>query len=144
MLRFLGFVVLLASVFALGYYSGQRPISELRKTLQELTKNVLDATLGMERNVKVRQGLIDAKASITQAKAELLDRNFGNAAKELGQAITHLEQVGTAELGDGEASRLRPLVAKAREAQQKLSLGKALPRAKLDELEKELSGLLAP
>ena len=144
MLRFLGFVVLLASVFALGYYTGQRPIGELRKTIQELSRNVLHTTLGMERNLKVRQGLIDAKAGIIQAKAELLDRNFGNAAKELGQAITHLEKAGTAEPEAGTASRLRPLVAKAREAQQELSLGKTLPRAKLDELEKELSGLLAP
>ena len=90
MLRFLGLVVLIGTTFVLGYYIGQRPISELRKTVRDLSRDVLDTTLGIERNLRQRSGLVDAKSRLIQAKSELLDRNFGSAAKEL--AARQLDQ----------------------------------------------------
>lgn len=141
MLKLLGLVVLLASVFSLGLYVGQRP-GEFKKTVQNLSRNVMDATLGVERNLKFHQGLANAKARVAQVKAELLDRNYGNATKELSEVILDLEKASAAEQDSGRASKVRTLAAKAREAQQELSLGKGPPRAKLDEIDKELTGLL--
>jgi hypothetical protein len=90
MLKFLGVVLLLAASFASGYYFGQRPVgtlqqtvSHLQQSLKELSRNVLDTTTGIERDLRRRQGLVDAKSRLVQAKANVFERNFGDAAKEL-------------------------------------------------------------
>lgn len=143
MLKLLGWVVLLSTVFGLGFYVGRHPIEDLKKTVSELTRTVRDTTLGFERTIRLRQGLVDAKAQVIQAKSELIDRNFGNAAKELSLAIEHLEKVAEAERDAGSQQTIKPLIAKIGEAQRELSLGKAVPRAKLDHIQKELDALLA-
>ncbi len=143
MLRFLGLVVLIGTTFALGYYIGQRPIGELKKTVRDLSRNVLDTTLGLERNLRQRQGLVDAKSRLIQAKSDMLDRNFGNAAKELSEAVDQLEKASNAERDSGRTSTIRPLVTKVREAQLELSVGKAVPRTKLDEIQKALDAMMA-
>ena len=84
MLRFLGMIVLLLGAFALGYAWGKRPLADLEHTVKELSRNVVDTTLGIERDLRRRQGLIDAKARIVQAKSDLVNRNHATAAKELG------------------------------------------------------------
>lgn len=143
MLKSLGFLVLLGTAFGLGYYVGQRPVSELRQTIADLSRSVLDTTLGLERNLRMHQGLVDAKSRVIQAKSDLLDRNFGNAARELSEAVEHLEKAAGAEREGRRASQIRPLVSKTREAQEELSKGKTVPRAVLDGIQKELDGLLA-
>ncbi|MEW6542096.1 MAG: hypothetical protein AB1411_00625 [Nitrospirota bacterium] len=145
MLKLLGWMVLLAATFGAGYYVGQHPIGELRKTVGELSRSLRDTTLGIERTIRLRQGLVDGKAGVVEAKSELLDKNFGNAANALAQAVENLEKASSVERerDAGGAQKVRPLLAKVREAQLELSMGKPLPRAKLDEIQKELDGLLA-
>lgn len=143
MLRFLGLVVLIGATFGLGYYIGQRPISELKKTVRDLSRDVLDTTLGIERNLRQRQGLVDAKSRLVQAKSDLLDRNFGNAAKELADVVDQLEKASNAERDSGRVSSIKPLVARVRETQLELAVGKAVPRTRLDEIQKDLDRFMA-
>jgi len=143
MLKLVGLVVLLTTAFGLGYYIGQRPIGELKKTVRDLSRNVLDTTLGLERNLRQRQGLVDAKSRLIQAKSDMLDRNFGNAAKELSEAVDQLEKASNAERDSGRTSTISPLVTKVREAQLELSVGKAVTRTKLDEIQKALDAMIA-
>lgn len=143
-MKLLGWLVLLATVFASGYYVGQRPIGELRKTVTDLSRNIMDTTLGLERTMRLRQGLVDGKAQVIEVKSDLLDRNFGNAAKNLAEAVEQLEKASSAERDAGRAQKVKPLIAKMKEAQLELSMGKAIPRTRLDEIQKELDALLAP
>lgn len=143
MLKILGWVVLLGAVFASGYYAGQRPIGELKKTVTNLSHNIMDTTIGLERTMRQRHGLVDAKAQVIEAKSELLDRNLGNAAKDLDEAVEQLEKASAAERDAGRSQTIRPLIAKVKEAQLELSMGKAIPRARLDEIQKELDALLS-
>lgn len=143
MLRFLGLVVLIGATFGLGYYIGQRPISELKKTVRDLSRDVLDTTLGIERNLRQRQGLVDAKSRLVQAKSDLLDRNFGNAAKELADVVDQLEKASNAERDSGRVSSIKPLVARVRETQLELAVGKVVPRTRLDEIQKDLDRFMA-
>ena len=98
MLKFLGTLILIAAAFGAGYFVGQRPVGTLQQTVTDLqqsitklSRNVLDTTQGIERDLRRRQGLVDAKSRVVQAKANLFERNFGDAAKELGEAVTVLE-----------------------------------------------------
>ena len=151
MLRFLGMLVLLAAVFGLGYYAGQRPIGELKRTIATLSRNVanlsktaVDSTLNLERNIRWHQGLVDAKAKVIQAKSELLDRNFGNAAKELGEAEEYLEKAARAGEDEGRGSKLNPLIENVRAAKADLAAGRAPARGKLDEIQRAIDTLLGP
>jgi hypothetical protein len=143
MLKFLGLLVLLTLAFGLGYYIGQRPLGDLRKTVADLSRNVLDTTAGIERNFRARQGLVDAKTQVIQAKSELFDRNYGNAARALGEVVGNLEQARNSGNHNGRAN-INGLIAKIREAQQDLHSGKMVTRTRLDEIQKEIDVLTAP
>lgn len=142
MVKLLGWVVLLSVVFGAGYYVGQHPVAELKKTAADFTRTVRDTTLGLERSMRLRQGLVDAKAELIQAKSELLDKNFGKAAGNLARAEEHLAKAEGAEREAGQTPRIKLLADKLDEAKQALAKGKPVARAKLDEIQKELDSLL--
>ncbi len=149
MFRFLTLLVLLAGAFGSGYYFGQRPVGTLQQTirdlqqsLKELSRNVLDTTLGIERDLRKRQGLVDAKGRIVQAKADLLERNFGDAAKELAEAVDALESAAKGTKQDNVATAVRGLAGKTREARLEIAMGKTVSPRKLNEIQKEIDQLL--
>ena len=150
MFKALAMLVLIAASFGAGYYVGQRPVgtlqqtvSELQQSITKLTRNVLDTTQGIERDLRRRQGLVDAKSRVVQAKANLFDRNFGDAAKELGEAVTVLETATKGAKGDPAIDAVRELTSTMREVRLEISIGKSMPMKRLDEiqlrLDKELS-----
>jgi len=150
MIKFVGLLVVLGTAFGLGYFVGQRPISELNSTIDtlksqmaNLSRNVVDTTLGIPGNLRSRQGLLDAKSRLIQAKSDLLDRNYGNAAKELAEAADLLDKAGQSEHHSGRTAIFKALAGKTREAKLDLSIGKTLSRARLDEIQKEVDGYLA-
>ena len=151
-MKILGVTVLLGGVFLLGYYTGQRPAevrkavkelsSEMVDTTKDLSRNVIDTTHGLERALRYRQGVVDAKERLLEARSDLNDKNFGDAAKELAEAVTHLEQAGlTGEEGD-KAAKAKTLAAKIKDVERDLSKGKTVSREKMGEIQKELDSLL--
>ena len=90
-----------------------------------------------------RQGLGDAKSRVVQAKANLFDRNFGDAAKELGEAVTVLELSTKGAKADPTLDAVRELASTLRETRLEVAMGKSMPMKRLDEiqlrLDKELS-----
>jgi hypothetical protein len=141
MLKLIGLVVLVGVGFGLGYYFGQRPVTDLKNAVTDLTRNVLDTTLGVERNLRVRQGLVDAKSRLIQAKSEMLDRNYGNAAKALSETVASLEQAASAG-PEGQRNKMGLLIKQVREIEGELSQGKRIPRSRLDQIQTELDTLL--
>ncbi len=149
MIKFVGILVVLGAAFGLGYFVGQLPMSEknstidnLKSQMTNLSRNVVDTTMGIPASLRSRQGLLDAKSKLIQAKSDLLDRNYGNASKELAEAADLLDQAGQAERDSGKTATLKAMAGKAREAKLELSMGKTVPRARLDEIQKELDGYL--
>ncbi len=152
MLKILGISVLLGGVFLLGYYTGQRPAevrkavkelsSEVVDTTKDLSRNVIDSTQGLERALRYRQGVVDAKERLLEARSDLNEKNFGDAARELAEAVTHLEQAGLAGEEGGEAAKAKALAAKIKDVEKDLSKGKTVGREKMGEIQKELDSLL--
>ncbi|MEC4890177.1 MAG: hypothetical protein RI101_08985 [Nitrospira sp.] len=156
MFKFLMMLILLAASFGAGYYFGQRPvgtlqqtvshlserwtvsqktIAELQQSIKNLSHNVVDTTIGIERDLRRRQGLVEAKSHLVQAKIQVLDRNFGAAAKELAQAGDALEQAVKEEQADSE---MRGLAAKMKALRGDVTKGQLIPMKKLDELQQAL------
>jgi hypothetical protein len=145
MWKFVAALVLAAASFGLGFYFGQRPVGTLQQTASDLqhsltdtSRTIFDTTMGIERDLRRRQGLLDTKSRVIQAKSELFDKNFGEAAKQLGEAAEALENATKGAKQDESILAVRTLTGTLREVRLELSMGKAVSIKKLDEIQREV------
>jgi hypothetical protein len=138
-------LALTAMSFGLGFYYGQRPVGTLQQTVSDLqhslkdtSRNIFDTTMGIERDLRRRQGLIDTKSRVVQAKSELFDKNFGEAAKQLGEAAETLDNATKGAKEDDSIFAVRALTGTLREVRLELSMGKPVSMKKLDEIQREV------
>jgi hypothetical protein len=138
-------LALTAMSFGLGFYYGQRPVGTLQQTVSDLqhslkdtSRNIFDTTMGIERDLRRRQGLIDTKSRVVQAKSELFDKNFGEAAKQLGEAAETLDNATKGAKEDESIFAVRALTGTLREVRLELSMGKPVSMKKLDEIQREV------
>jgi hypothetical protein len=154
MFRLLGWLVMLSVGFAAGYWAGQRPIGELQKSVtdlskkamdqtQELTRKAVDTTSGVERSLRVRQGLVDAKDRLVQAKSDLLEKNYGSAAKNMDEVVTDLERIGGVD-NPRQRNAVQAVLVKARDARAKLNAGRPVGQATLNQIQKGLDEIREP
>jgi len=145
MWKFIAVLALIVASFGLGFYFGQRPVGTLQQTVSDLqlslkdtSRNILDTTMGIERDLRRRQGLLDTKSRVLQAKSELFDKNYGEAAKALGEASEMLENATKGAKQDESILAMRALTGTLREVRLELSMGKPVSIKKLDEIEREV------
>jgi uncharacterized phage infection (PIP) family protein YhgE len=145
MWKFVAILALTTASFGLGFYFGQRPVgtlqqtaSDLQDSLKDTSRNIIDTTMGIERDLRRRQGLLDAKSMVVQAKSELLDKNLGEAAKQLGEAAETLEKATKGAKQDESILALRTLTGTLQEVRLELSMGKPVSIKKLDEIQREV------
>ena len=145
MWKFIAVLALAAASFGLGFYFGQRPVGTLPQTvldlqhsLKDTSRNIIDTTMGIERDLRRRQGLIDSKSRVVQAKSELFDKNLGEAAKQLSEAAETLDNVTKGAKQDETILALRALTGTIREVRLELSMGKPVSIKKLDDIQREV------
>ena len=63
--------------------------------------------MGIERDLRRRQGLVDAKARIVQAKSDLFEKNTNDAVKGLAEAVDSLESATRGETSGSKCSNAR-------------------------------------
>jgi hypothetical protein len=145
MLKFLGLLIVLTTTFATGFYLGRHSIGELTKTVADtvtdLSRNVVDTTVGLERSLRGRQSLVEVKAQVVQAKSDILDHNFGSATKALNQAVSDLERTKQIEKVAERTTQINNLILKIRATQQEIASGRTIARARLDDIQKEVDKL---
>ena len=145
MWKFIAALALAFASFGLGFYFGQRPVgtlqqsvSDLQHSLTDTSRTIFDTTMGIEKDLRRRQGLLDTKSHVVQAKSELFDKNFGESAKELGEAAEALENATKGAKQDESILAARTLTGTLREVRLELSMGKAVSIKKLDEIQREV------
>lgn len=145
MWKFVGVVALALASFGLGYYFGQRPVGtleqtvgDLRQSLKQMSRDILDTTMGIEHDLRRRQALLDTKARVVQAKSDLFDKNYGEAAKQLAEGVGALESALKGAKKDEATQALKTVAEKLQEIRLELSMGKTIPMKKLDELQREI------
>ena len=145
MWKFIAVLALAAASFGLGFYFGQRPVgtlpqtvSDLQHSLKDTSRNIIDTTMGIERDLRRRQGLIESKSRVVQAKSELFDKNLGEAAKQLSEAAETLDNVTKGAKQDETILALRALTGTIREVRLELSMGKPVSIKKLDDIQREV------
>ena len=163
MRKFIMILFLMAGSFASGYYLAQQPAGTVQATVSDLSKHVsrsekivgdvqqsikslsqsaFDTTMGIERDLRRRQGLVEAKSRLVQAKADVLDQNLGNAAQELAEAVTVLEASAKEISQDPATDAVLELAGSLREVRLEVAMGKSVPMKKLEELQRKLDLLL--
>jgi hypothetical protein len=144
MFKLIGFLVVLIGIFVLGFYAGQHRITDLHETVTAFSKQALGTTfgLGIERNLEWRASLVDAKASVVQAKSELIERNYGNATVELSRALESIQDATRTEHDPDRIASAKSVAAKVRKTKVRMASGKVVPRAQLDEIQQDLDTLL--
>jgi hypothetical protein len=150
MWKFMGILVLTLASFVLGYYFGQRPVGTLQETvgdlqhsLKDMSRNVVDTTMGIERDLRRRQALLDTKSRVVQAKSELVDKNYGEAAKQLAEGVNALESAMKGAKPSDQTQAMRGLVGQLQEMRLELTMGKPVPIRKLTELQQNLDSELS-
>jgi hypothetical protein len=149
MWKAIGALVLAIASFALGYYFGQRPVGTLQDTigdlqhsLKDMSRNVVDTTMGIERDLRRRQALLDTKSRVVQAKAELVDKNYGEAAKQLAEGVDALESAMKGAKPSDQTQAMRGLVGQLQEMRLELTMGKPVPIRRLTELQQNIDSEL--
>jgi len=149
MVKFLCFVLLLVGAFGAGYYLGQRPVgtlqrhvAELQQSLKDVSRNVVDTTVEIERDLRRRQVLVEAKSKLVQAKAHVADRNFGDAVRGLTDVTDALESISRGVIVNSSTNALRDYAGSLKEVKAELAMGRSVPMKKLDELQYRLDQLL--
>ncbi len=145
MWKFIAVLALATASFGLGFYFGQRPVGTLPQTvldfqhsLKDTSRNIIDTTMGIERDLRRRQGLIESKSRVVQAKSELFDKNLGEATKQLGEAAETLDNVTKGAKQDETILALRALTGTIREVRLELSMGKPVSIKRLDDIQREV------
>jgi hypothetical protein len=145
MWKFIAALALAAASFGFGFYYGQRPVGTLQQTvldlqhsLKDTSRNILDTTMGIERDLRRRQGLVDTKSRVVQAKSELFDKNFGEAAKQLSEAAETLDNFTKGAKQDESILAVQALTGTLREVRLELSMGRPVSIKKLDEIQREV------
>lgn len=145
MWKFIGVLALIVASFALGFYFGQRPagtleetVAGLPKSIKEVSRNVMDTTMGIEQDLRRRQALLETKSKIVQTRSEVLDKNFGEAAKQLADGVAGLETAIKGARQDASTQAVRAVIGTLQELRLELSMGKPVPMKKLNEVQKEI------
>ncbi len=140
-MKFIRNLIVLGVIFGLGYYTGQKP-EEVKQKLREFSGVVLENTIGVDQQSKLRRQILHANEGIIEGKAFLLDHRLPEASEEFERALQHLDQASSIDPNSALGLKIDMVKAKVREAQQRLANGRNLPPHVLEDLRQELQSLL--
>jgi hypothetical protein len=142
MLKFVGFITIVGLAFAAGVYVGRQGPEVLLKKVQQIGGLLAARTTSLERDVTVQLSLVNAKERLIQAKSNLLDKNYGKAQADLGDAMQNLSRAKAA-ADDDLRAKLEGLLAKVSEVMAEAKAAKPGVPANLEKVVTELNTLLA-
>lgn len=140
-MKFLRTVIVLAVVFGLGYYTGQKP-EEVKQKLREFSGVVLENTIGVDQQSRLQRQILHANAGLIEGKAFLLDHRIVEASGEFERVLHHLDEASSMDPDSFLSQKINLVKAKVREAQQRLADGRSLPPDVLEDLRQEVQSLL--
>ena len=116
----------------------EQTVGDLQHSFKDMSRNVVDTTMGIERDLRRRQALLDTKSRVVQAKSELFDKNFGEAAKQLAEGVDALESSVKGAKPNEQTQAVRGLIGTLQETRLELTMGKPVPIRKLTELQQSI------
>lgn len=144
MIKFLGMLLLLGGIFWAGFYVGQQPPEDVKRTLRTMSEDVVEKTLGLkEGQLNLKQEFLEAKSRFLEGKAEILDGEYGEAAEELEEALSHLKNAMGIQGKKTSQVVIDGLVSKLNDIKESLASGQEVSQEKINEAQKELDALIS-
>ncbi len=144
MIKFVGILLLLGGIFWAGFYVGQQPPEDVKRTLRSMSEEVVERTLGLkEGQLHLKEEFLEAKSRFLESKAEILDGEYGEAVDELEEALGHLKNAVGIQGKKTSQVVLDGLVTKLNDIKQSLAEGQEVSQEKINEAQKELDSLIS-
>ena len=144
MIKFVGILLLFGGIFWAGYYVGQQPPEEVKRTLRTMSEGVVERTFGLEDGrLDLKREFLEAKSRFLDSKSEILDGKYGEAAEELGEALKHLKNAVGIQGKKTSQAVIDGLMSKLNDIKQSLASGQEVSQDKMDEAQEELDALIS-
>ena len=144
MIKFVGILLLFGGIFWAGYYVGQQPPEDVKRTLRTMSEGVVERTSGLgDGSLDLKREFLEAKSRFLDSKSEILDGKYGEAAEELGEALKHLKNAVGIQGKKTSQVVIDGLMSKLNDIKQSLASGQDVAQDKIDEAQEELDALIS-
>lgn len=140
-MKIIRWLIVLGLVFGAGYYTGQQP-DVVKKTLRNLSGEVLDKTIGRDQTIQLQGKMLEAKEGFIEGRAYLLDHDFKGASEEFERALHHLDEAVALDPDGPLSQKIEVVKKKVHEIQASLANGQNLPPHLVEDLRQELQAVL--
>lgn len=139
------YVIILLLFFGSGYYIGSKKVGLVEERLSKMKSSMEVKILGLEKELskaRVKVKLVEVKDKLLQARTDVMEKNFGNAGKQIDAAKEAVEKVA-ASSDDDTKKTLKPIndaLIEIKADVDKLNLKVTL---KIDDLKKEIDRIVS-
>jgi hypothetical protein len=139
------YVIILLLIFGSGYYIGSKKVTIVEERLSKMKSSMEVKILGLEKELskaRVKVKLVEVKDKLLLAKTEVLEKNFGNAGKQIDAAKEAVEKVASSS-DDDTKKTLKPLNVALIEIKADIDKLNLKVTSKIDDLKKEIDRIVS-
>ena len=143
--RFFLYVIIMFSVFGGGYYIGAKKVTVVEERLSKMKSSMEGKILGLEKELskaRVKVKLVEIKDKLLQARTDVMEKNFGNANKQIDAAKEAVEKVFASSDDDTKKS-LKPINDGLIEIRADIDKLNIKVTTKIDDLKKEIDRIVS-
>ena len=138
------YVIILLLIFGSGYYIGSKKVGLVEERLSKMKSSMEVKILGLEKELskaRVKVKLVEVKDKLLQARTDVMEKNFGNAGKQIDAAKEAVEKVA-ASSDDDTKKTLKPINDALIEIKADIDKLNLKVTAKIDDLKKEIDRII--
>lgn len=138
------YVIILLLFFGSGYYIGSKKVGLVEERLSKMKSSMEVKILGLEKELskaRVKVKLVEVKDKLLQARTDVMEKNFGNAGKQIDAAKEAVEKVA-ASSDDDTKKTLKPINDALIEIKADVDKLNIKATAKIDDLKKEIDRII--
>ena len=138
------YVIILLLIFGSGYYIGSKKVGLVEERLSKMKSSMDVKIIGLEKELskaRVKVKLVEVKDKLLQARTDVIEKNFGNAGKQIDAAKEAVEKVA-ASSDDDTKKTLKPINDALIEVKADIDKLNLKVTAKIDDLKKEIDRII--
>ena len=139
------YVIILLLIFGSGYYIGSKKVGLVEERLSKMKSSMDVKIIGLEKELskaRVKVKLVEVKDKLLQARTDVIEKNFGNAGKQIDAAKEAVEKVA-ASSDDDTKKTLKPINDALIEIKADIDKLNLKVTSKIDDLKKEIDRIVS-
>ena len=138
------YVIILLLIFCSGYYIGSKKVGLVEERLSKMKSSMEVKILGLEKELskaRVKVKLVEIKDKLLLARTDVMEKNFGNAGKQIDAAKEAVEKIA-ASSDDDTKKTLKPINDALIELKADIDKLNLKVTSKIDDLKKEIDRII--